>query len=715
MIAARWMKFPPVLAYLSVGLILSPHHTIFPITADIENLEVWSDLGIIFLMFALGLEFSFKKLLDLGPRISINGFLEVAIQFFLGFITAKFFEFNLLQSIFLATCLAFSSSSVTLRTLKALDLSQKLFTRNIFGLLIFEDIFAISGLVLLTALAQAKSEVGHVVVQTLLQLIFFLGLFMVLGISLIPLLLRFLRNKLNDEFLLILSVGLCLSSAWLSTQAGFSSALGAFMMGAFLGSTIEGHRILEKIQPLQDLFVAIFFVSVGMLADFKVVWQQPALVLALTLIVICGKWVINTVLSIFSGVSITNSLIIGASLTQIGEFSFLIAKLGSQYKVVNNDFLPIIVSVAILTSLASSIWVKTAVKLSNSKYFVKLDYDNWLNLFDLININANFNFRKNLFKFIDLRFFLNTLIIFALALFSDRILLNFLNIFFIEHRQFVFLFSILFFCISTLPFIRAMLLVNTGTKRQKNYSKDKHRTNIQIFIFRLLATFILITLLMRSFLDLFPGILMSGVTLMAVFLLNTFLKRSYEKMEKQFQNNLNEVERKVNESTSLNLPWNIELIPLKVSADSEFIGKPLSQLRTHENWTLRIALIIRGSKKILAPKAQDLIYPGDQLFVLGDFEDIENFRKKVEFQASASNDIDSDYGLDSFVVSKDDPWCNLKIAESNIREEFDALIVGVESQEQRIVNPASDFLLSEGSRIWLVGSKKLIREFRWSR
>lgn len=359
-LAFKKLKQPVVLGYIIAGLLISPNFSLFPTITNIDSIKVWADIGVIFLLFSLGLEFSFKKLVKVGPSAGITGIFEVSLMLLTGYITGQLLGWSMIDSLFLGGIISISSTTIIIRAFEELEVKTKKFAGLVLGVLVIEDLAAVLLLVLLSTVAVSREFSGETMLYSVLKLAFFLILWFVSGIYLLPTFLKRARKLMNEETLLVLSLGLCLMMVVLATSAGFSSALGAFIMGSILSETAQSKKIVSLVKPVKDLFGAIFFVSVGMLINLSVLAQYILPVLLLTVVVIVGKTVNATIGSLISGQPLKQSLQTGMSLSQIGEFSFIIATLGLTLKVTSSFLYPIAVGVSVLTTFFSPYLIRSS-------------------------------------------------------------------------------------------------------------------------------------------------------------------------------------------------------------------------------------------------------------------------------------------------------------------------------------------------------------------
>ncbi len=356
----KLLKQPLVLGYIVAGFLVGPNFNLFPTVIEQETVSQWSELGIIFLLFALGLEFSFKKLFKVGPTAIVASIAEILIMFCVGFISGYLLDWTTMESIFLGGMLAMSSTTIIIKAFDDMDLKREKFADITMVILIIQDIVAILMMVLLSTAAVSKSVDGLDMLSCILKLVFFMVLWFVVGISVIPTFFRKAKNYINHETLLIFSIGLCFGMVIFANAVGFSSALGAFVMGSILSETVEAEHIERLFKSVKDLFGAIFFVSVGMMVDPHILGEYWGTILVLTLIVLAVKAIVSSFSVLIAGENLQTSMQVGFSLAQIGEFAFIIASLGVSLNVMNPVIYPIIVAVAVISTFTTPYCIRLA-------------------------------------------------------------------------------------------------------------------------------------------------------------------------------------------------------------------------------------------------------------------------------------------------------------------------------------------------------------------
>ncbi|MDQ3292058.1 MAG: cation:proton antiporter, partial [Bacteroidota bacterium] len=371
----KWLKQPLVLGYIIAGLLVGPNFPFLPSIAEVESVQIWAEIGVIFLLFSLGLEFSFKKLAKVGGTASITATTEVIGMLLLGYITGQVLNWSFMDSVFLGGILSISSTTIIIRAFDELGVKSQKFARIVFGILVVEDLVAILLLVLLSTVAVTQQFGSTELLMSAVKFAFFLSIWFLGGIYLIPTFLRKASKLMNEETLLVISVALCLLMVILATNAGFSPALGAFIMGSILAETIYAEKIEHLTKSVKDLFGAVFFISVGMLIDPKMLMEYAGPVILITAITIFGKAFTSGLGALISGQPLKQSIQTGLSLAQIGEFSFIIATLGLTLKVTSEFLYPIAVAVSAITTFTTPFLIRFSEPFYN--WLEKLLPESW--------------------------------------------------------------------------------------------------------------------------------------------------------------------------------------------------------------------------------------------------------------------------------------------------------------------------------------------------
>lgn len=707
------LKQPTVLGYIIAGLLVGPHFSFFPSVTDSKNIEVWAEIGVIFLLFTLGLEFSFKKLMKVGGAASVTAIIEVVVMLLLGYVTGTALGWPLMDSIFLGGVLSISSTTIIIRAFDELGLKGNKFVSLVFGILVVEDLVAIVLLVLLSTLAVSRQFVGIDMLFSIVKLAFFLILWVVSGIFFLPSLLRKARNFMNDEILLITSVALCILMVILATRVGFSPALGAFIMGSILAETTLGGKIEHLTKSVKELFGAVFFVSVGMLIDPKmlVVYIWP--ILLIILITIIGKVASTTIGALLSGQPLKPSVQAGMSLAQIGEFSFIIATLGVTLKVTSAFLYPIAVAVSAITTFTTPYMIKYAVPFYewlNSRLPQNLTraIDRYSTGTEHIKVSSDWK--------LVIRSYLMQIVIYTVIILSIVVLVppyivaagsnttdSFINIF-----------TVIVILLAISPFLWALAIRKIQPEATSRLQQDIRYKGALVLLkgLRYLIALMLLEYLVNSLLSFYVAIAILGLVILLIVINYKKLQLIYESIESRFIVNFRDKEEtESKENGTLLAPWDAHITNFTLTADFTGIGKTLMELRFRETLGINIVMIKRGGHTMSVPDRNEHVYPGDVLYIIGTDDQVEAFKKYLEHnskQLISGSGIERDISLHHVEVTEESELAGKTIKESAIRERTKGLIVGIERGGERMLNPESSVILQPHDLLWIVGNKKRI-------
>lgn len=712
----KWNQ-PVVLGYLLAGILVGPHFKILPTVRDVESIKIWAEIGVIFLLFSLGLEFSFKKLSSVGRGASLTAAIEVLFMLLVGFSVGQMLGWSKMDSLFLGGILCISSTTIILRAFEELNLKKTGFAKIVFGVLVVEDLVAILLLVFLSTFALTQTVSGPELAFSSLKLGFFLIVWFLAGIFLIPTLLRWAKPLMSSETLLVLSLGLCLLMVVIATQAGFSAALGAFVMGSLLSETVEGERLEELIMPVRNFFAAVFFVSVGMLIDPFVLKDQWFAVVLISFVTVVGKIISSTSGALLSGYSLKTSIQTGFSLAQIGEFSFIIASLGLTLGVVSPFLYPVAVSVSVITTFATPYLIKWSDPFAEALHFkartLSPGLGAWLDRLEVSSTANVQSLQKNESANWVFRILLNSVIVIALTLGVETFFPDLLrNIF--PGNDMTNVISFWTALIVSLPFlwgiVHGSILEFSGVK---SFQDLKKATSLSVLglIGRVFLAISLLAFLISRFTSLWTG---AGVALLFFVGIGLFSIRNlatiYGWFEKRFLQNLNEKEILEIEKQKLKpilAPWDAHLEEISIPPESKSIGRSLIDLGLKESLGVSIALIERGQRQILAPDRNEILMAHDRIHLIGTDSQI----RKAQTFLSESLPIsqNSDFALESLDVSETNPLVGKSLRESGLREMTGGMVVGIERNGERILNPDSNLKIENFDRLWIVGDREKIK------
>jgi len=724
----KQLKQPLVLGYIVAGFLIGPHFTLFPNVIAEKSVTEWSEIGVIFLLFALGLEFSFKKLLRVGGPALITAITEVITMLSIGFFVGYLLGWTILESIFLGGMLSMSSTTIIIKAFDDLKLRNQKFATIVFGTLIVEDIVAILMMVMLSTVAVSQQFAGGEMIFSLMKLGIFLVLCFLVGIYVLPTFFRKFHKAMNDETLLVISIGLCFGMVVLASYLGFSVALGAFIMGSILAETIEGIHVEHLTKNIKDLFGAVFFVSVGMMVNPSILLQYWLPVLILTLVTIFGKALFSSAGVLLSGQPLKTSLQAGFSLAQIGEFAFIIAALGYNLGVMREFIYPVIITISVITTFTTPYFIRLAnpfYEWLNPKLpaKVKTFLDNYSSGGDLVKDESDW---KKLLKNCSTNILVYSVLLVAIILLFTQLLSPFITKQLTGHIPdlLINLINSLLTIVVMIPFLMGLI---SGNRKKKELSgkltsnghKANQRRMAALDLFLLFwATFLVTLVLFINFRTTYLPIIFISLSIF-VFLFYAHKNfKAHRILEDRFLSNLNQKEeyerRKTPLRSSINtlLPdRNIHLAEVTVSPDSPFIGKSLKELDLRNKYNVNIAKIIRGHKEIYFPAGNDFIYPSDRLLAIGTDEQIASFTKIMEIQDTGQLQVNKpEIELASILVEEDSPVLGKNIAQTGFRD-YGCLIIEVDRGKETFVNPDMSFVFAEGDLLWIAGMKEKIQEF----
>ena len=713
------LKQPIVLGYILAGLLVGPNFHLFPTITDIKTIEIWAEIGVIFLLFNLGLEFSFKKLMKVGNTAAITGLFEVGFMLITGFTTGQLLGWSKIDSLFLGGIIAISSTTIIFRAFEELGIKTQQFTRVVLGILVIEDLTAVLLMVLLSTLSISQQFAGTELLQSILKLFFFLILWFLGGIFVFPTLLRKYRGLMNDESVLITSVALCFGMVFLVTQAGFSAALGAFIMGSILAETTHAEKIEHLLKPVKDLFGAVFFISVGMLINPSLLIQYALPTAILVLVVIVGKTMFVTAGAVISGQPLKNSIQSGMSMSQIGEFSFIIANLGLALKVTSDFLYPIAVGVSVITTFTTPYMMKLS-----EPFYEWLNQrlpDKWkvyLNRYSTSTgtIAQTTQWQQILQSYAQ-TVVLNSVVVIGIISLSSRQLADFLHKSIPEtYVTNSAIFGITFLLIA--PFLWALIFKRSNRKAYSAIWLSRKYSRMPLLLLelsRVIVAIVLMVYLLSSFYATPAALAIAGgIMVLAFAIFYQRLQHFYHKIEERFLQNLNARQLEGSgKSKKLLLPWDAHFAFLEVSADSNLIGKTLQELGIRENFGINVVLIERGSKTIQLPRPTEVLYPCDRIEVIGTDDQLDAFRGHIE--VSTNGDVymahEDSIVLERIEVKSEYNIKGKSIRNSGIREKTRGMIVGLERNGERVLNPDSSMIIEMEDVLWIAGEKDLIKKF----
>ena len=719
----KWLKQPVVLGYIIAGFLIGPNFEWFPVINDHTSVETWSEIGMVFMLFGIGLEFSFKKLKKVGGTVGITALTELVTMCVVGFLLGKLLGWSQMDCIFLGAMLSISSTTIIAKAFDDMKLHREKFSGNVIGELVVEDLEAVLLMVILSTLAVSKTFDGMQLVTSMLKLGFFLLVWFIGGIFLVPTVLRWSRKFMSEETLTVFSVGLCFLMVVLANIAGFSSALGAFIMGSILAETLEAEMIHKVTTPIKNLFGAVFFVSVGMLVDPKILVEYWWQILVITGVLLLFKPLSNVVGRLLAGLGLKQSIQGGFCFSQIGEFSFIIASLGLSYGVIDEFLYPIIVSVSIITTFLTPYAIKAA--LPTHHWITRLFPESWL--MKLENNDSGIRVRSG--KKISMGSFivrqLKNIVIYLAILIALILICFFMSSFVMKFVPApwgsAICAAITLILIS--PFLWAMgfkhTLVKT-TRKLMDASRFNNTVILIIFVIRFVVVWVVAYSVLRHFLNgafwshLGVGspyfkLINIGFGIIYVIMLRALspAMKFYKRIEGRFMDNLNKRQQTQVFAIPEILQENCHLQKMTLSPDSVYAGKLIKDTDFRDNYNVSVVSVERGKQLVELPKSDFQLFPFDKITFVGHEDHLRLLLGKVEAfdDTLIQEHEESEVDLYKVQVRSNSPYVGVALMDSGLAEHFEAMIIAIERDGQFILNPSARITFLPDDLVWFVAQK----------
>ena len=716
------LKQPLVLGYIVAGFLVSPHMPYTASVLDTENVHLWANIGVMFLLFSLGLDFSFKKILKMGASPIISTITIIFCMSMLGLLVGHIFDWPKMDCIFLGGMLAMSSTTIIYKAFDDLGLRQQQFAGLVMSVLILEDILAIVMMVMLSAIASGNNPDGGQMLGSLVKIGFFLVLWLVVGIFAIPLFLRRVRKLINDEVMLIVALGMCCAMAVFSTKVGFSSAFGAFIMGSILAETVEAEHIEKLVEPVKNLFGAIFFVSVGMLVDPNIIMEYALPIMALVLTILVGQGIFGSISFMLGGESLKSAMRCGFSMAQIGEFSFIIASLGLSLGVISDFLYPVVVAVSVITTFLTPYMIRLATPAyTHLEKRLPSRLIKMMNHLSMSHPNSN---EENKWKKLLTQMSVNTLIYAILS--SATIVLMFTFVLpFIRHllpgselnkyaNAITGMLTILFIA----PFLRAMVMKKNRSEEWRALWAESNRNRLPLLFTILVRATIAVAYIFYicHYLTRFSNALLItiGVVAVVAIIFSRSIKNRSIRLERLFIMNLRsrEIEAQVHGKKrplyeGRLLDRDIHIADFAVPMNSRWMGHTLRQLDLGRKYGVHVSSILRANYRLNIPDGNYIIFPGDKLQVIGSDEQLAKLGEAIneEVLGEDPNLEHREMKLRQLIIGHESPFVGKTLEESGIRDTYSCMVVGLEEGKENLspFNPKRRF--QEGDIIWIVGEE----------
>ena len=712
------LKQPLVLGYIVAGFLVSPHMPYTASVVDMSNIKLWADIGVMFLLFSLGLDFSFKKILKMGASPIISVVSIIFAMSMLGITVGHLFGWSRMDCIFLGGMLAMSSTTIIYKAFDDLGLQQQQFAGLVMSVLILEDILAIVMMVMLSALAAGNLE-GSQMVQSVVKIVFFLVLWLVVGIFAIPLLLRKVRRLINAEVLLIVSLGLCCAMAVFSTKVGFSSAFGAFIMGSILAETIEAERIEKLVEPVKNLFGAIFFVSVGMLVDPEILVEYALPIFILVMTIIVGQAIFGSFSFMLGGESLKSAMRCGFSMAQIGEFSFIIASLGLALGVISDFLYPVVVAVSVITTFLTPYMIRLATPAYNAlEHRLPSRLIRSLNHLSMSHPNTT---ERSKWKQLLLQMTVNTVIYSILSAAVIALMFMLFHPFLQKALLGAWYANAITGVLTVVlisPFLRAMVMKKNHSEEWKALWAESNRNHLPLLFTILVRGVIAAMFVFTIFQHLStfaPAIVITlGIVIVVLMVMSRSVKHRSILLERLFINNLRsrDIEAQVHGRKrplyeGRLLDRDIHIAEFDIPQNSLWAGKTLMELNLGRKFGVHVSSILRGSNRLNIPSGTDQLFPMDRLQVIGSDTQLALFRNAVEGQVQ-EEDLElekREMKLRQLIIGEGSPFIGQTLEESGLRSKYGCMVVGLEEGKENLSPFKPSRRFEEGDIIWIVGEE----------
>ena len=731
----RKIKLPVVLGYIVAGFLISPHFSYMPTVVEVADIEVWANIGVVFLMFGLGLEFSFKKLATVGGRAVIVAMTVMLSMIFIGAGVGYMLGWAKMDCIFLGGMLSMSSTMIILKAYEEYDLKERRFAQLVLSTLVIEDIAGIFMMIILSTISVSQAASGVATFKEIGLLLMYLVIWLILGIYLIPSFLNKVSKLMNDELMVIVSLAICLGMVVIADFIGFSEALGAFMAGSILAGTVRAGYIERLTKPIKDLFGAVFFVSVGMMIQPELLVKYIGPILIITVATILGQMIFSTIGILLSGQSLHTAIRGGFSMVQIGEFSFIIATLGSSLGVISDFLYPVVVCVSVITTFTTPLFIKNSAsvykfldeKLPDKLWvFIKKNTSE-----DRSNKDKDEDWSKYIKKVLS-RTLICSVVMYIIYWLGIQELKPLVDTY-VSSEIFADLITAVVTCGVMIPFISMMhgtndaLFIKLWLKQRSNKLPLLTLKTVRILI---AACFV--TLVLRKIYHI-PFVILLLLSAAAVVLLirSDYLKGVTINMELRFMENFSErtlARQKRERGRDEKYSWlNEELLVAEFQVTDTVENKTIYDFTKSRAFRVTIIKIIRGDKYINLPTPDEVVLEGDILHMMGTSAEIDACTILLEKDECIEYTDRDDITLKDYIygqtfygiapekqliccpinVSQGSEFSRKSIKNSHMRDKYRGTIIGIERGNLTILNVDIDTIIQPGDLIWTLGGKQM--------
>ena len=716
------IKQPLVLGYILAGFLISSYFPFFPTVVDTDSITTWSEIGIIFLMFHLGLEFNLHKLARVGSTAIITAIVEVIGILAVGFLAGRLLGFGVMDSVFLGGMLSMSSTTIIIKAFDELQLRGKKFTELVFGTLVIEDIVGIFMMVILSTISVSKNVTGGQVAGSLSLMILYLIIWLILGIYFLPTFLNRTIKLMNDEMLLIVSLGVCFGMVILANALGFSSALGAFLSGSLLAGTVHVERIEHLTKGVKDLFGAVFFLSVGMLVNPQTLVEYATPIIVITAVTIFGKLIFSSLGMLLSGQTLDNALRCGFSLAQIGEFAFIIASLGMSLGVTGDYLYPIVVSVSVITTFTTPFCIKTAPKFIS--VIEKHLPDSLVAKLNKYTSEDQAEKEKDNDWYLYIKKYFRRVVVFGglmlvIAIFGIHVAEPALSGYMGKTAADT-ITSVLIYVFMA-PFVGPMMNLHNNLFTSLWLKRKSFR--LPLIVLNLIKVAIAVSIAMIPLAVLFNvkaiWLFFIIVGIMVILGRSDGMTGWYLQLETRFLRNFNERIIKREEALGMKETWldnKLHIISFFAPKEGEFLGTPLRELDWGYRYNVYVVKIQRGTHTYILPKENVSIQAGDKVYVVGEEMAIMNFYKIIDsepckrmrtvrqFMDSGYPDVDKALAICAVKITGQEDFAGKSIKNGNVRSHWNCMILGLQRKGLTVIMPNASMIISKGDIMWVMGS-----------
>ena len=715
-IVFKLLKQPLVLGYIVAGFIASPHFKFLPTVANPDNISFWAQIGIVVLLFSLGLEFSFQKLMKVGGSALLTCLIIVTGMLGVGFTVGSMLGYSTVDALFLGGMISMSSTTIILKALSDLNLKQRRFVPHVMAVLIVEDLVAVVLLVILSSIAINKRVESDQMIEAILKLSFYLIIWFTVGIFVIPSVFKRFKRFITDELMLVIAMGLCFGMALLAVWAGFSLALGAFVIGSILAGTIEAERIERIITPVKDLFGAVFFISVGMMVDPVLIGNNAGIIFLLSAVVVVGMIVFGTVGMLATGQSLKVAMESGFCLTQIGEFSFIIATTGTQLGVLGSNMYPIIVAVSVITTFFTPFFIKSALPCYN--WVARHLPERWGVLLEGYSKNAAVSEKsetRKLWNRVARRYVVSTIVYGAIVVglwFPIRSIVMPAIYHAIPGHWGRLLAAVCGFAIN-MPFLFAIANPRLKAEERAVLVRDRGRISLVPMGVMMVVSFLLVLLFTVFYFQATlsgPNAVIGATVLCVVLaaLLSPLLRRRVGKLERHFLDNMNERENRRTGKNNV-LVSDFHLAYMHVGYGAPFVGQTLAEANLRLRYHVNVVNVQRNGTNYPVPGGDMRIFPGDTLGVIGTDESIQHLLAVVEAPGDTATPSPRQEEFLHFTIGDSSPLVGKSLAQARLREDYTSLLVAIGRAGDVYVSPTPDVVFRAGDTLWIVGDPKQLQ------